>query len=123
MPENIRSLVVVGIEGSGVSAGSSPEATKRDSKLAWATWPLVLPRSAHYGDRRLRRNAFHIAPDVFVEHQIADDQHPCTAPSRLDESNNFGQVRDHRGHPSAATTCVMHVASSIHSHRICPQRI
>ena len=39
-----------------------------------AAWVIRFPGYVHHGDRRLRRDARNLAPDEFIEHEIADHE-------------------------------------------------
>jgi len=44
--------------------------------VSCATWVICFCRDVHHRHWSLRRNARYSAPDEFIEHQIADRQHP-----------------------------------------------
>ena len=112
LPERIRNLVVVGAPVTVVSEGSTPASASSDSRRSCSRSPpanpthrdaraqsrqihgnigcaarfLVLQGSSHHRHRRLGRDALDFAPDVLIEHHIADDQGRNIAPAGLYEA-------------------------------------
>ena len=52
-------------------------------------------RHPHHGYWGLGRNALHIAPDVAVQHDVANHEHARFPPVSLDTAHNLVQVFDH----------------------------
>jgi len=48
-----------------------------------------------YRHRRFGRNAPHISPDIFVEHDVADDKEMLVAPFMLDLVNYIVKLFNH----------------------------
>ncbi len=57
---------------------------------------LVLMHAAHHGHGRFRGDAPHLAPDVFVEHDVADDEQALVGPFMLDVVDYPVQLSYHR---------------------------
>ncbi len=58
---------------------------------------LALVGSANHRHRRLRGDAPHVAPDVFVEHHVAHHQQALGGPFVLDLLDHLAQLLDHLG--------------------------
>ena len=77
---------------------------------------LVVTQAAHDGDGRFRRDALNIAPDVFVEHHIADDEDMLGVPLVLDLVNDTVQLCDHCAPlPCRMDAAVLQTACCYHS--------
>src|SRR5271157_1848458 len=103
----------------------APSPARFIATLAGAARLFVLPGSSHHGHRRLGRDALDLAPDVLIEHHIANHQNWSIAPAGLDERDNFPPIRNHSAPPGVATATawLMQVASSNHSHKMWPKRM
>ena len=53
-------------------------------------------RGPHDRDGRFGRDSFHVAPDVAVEHDVANNQHSGIAPVTLDELDDAVEILNHR---------------------------
>ncbi len=60
---------------------------------------LVAMAGVDDGDRSFRRDALDVAPDVAVEHNVANHEDPRIAPVVFDEADYLMQVLDQRGFP------------------------
>ena len=76
--------------------GLRAEAGEIHGDVGCAARLLVLVHAAHNGDGRFGRDAPHLAPDVFVEHDVADDEQTLVGPFMLDLVNYPVQLSDHR---------------------------
>ncbi len=80
-----------------VTAGEATDVTRAPSCARFMATLAAPPglssrsRGAHHRHRRLGRDALHLAPDVLVEHHVADDQHRDVAPARLDQGHDLTQ--------------------------------
>ena len=108
---------------------STRKANQRDTRaesgevhrdIGSAAGLFIVQRGAHHRNRRLGGDALHFAPDVLVEHHVAHDQNARTMPAGLNQREDFTQLGNQSAPPAMANTWLMQVASSTHSHSMCP---
>src|ERR1035438_9291310 len=78
-------------------------------------------RGVNYRNRSFRRNALYAAPDIFVQHDIADNQYMSVIPTVFEQFHDTMQIR-HRSSPFACPPFA-HTACSTQSHSKWPTRM
>ena len=145
----MRSLVVVGMAATSVKAGSTPASASMDSNLSCSSSPPPNPATVTHAPSPARFMATLAAPpgrsfcqvarttgtgasgemrSTSPQMYLSSITSPTTSTRALRHPDSTRAIMSGKlaiiGCPrSTATACVMQVASSIHSHRMCPQRM